>query len=544
MADGAVHAERLARSAEDPKHPGRDCSEEDEVEASYKENFAGNAQAAVDEFMSNMGFLEREGDLVYVIPKGHVQGMNVPAKFYASPELLKLVSNEFRTASGGFTGAVQQLANVATLPGIVGSSIGMPDIHSGYGFAVGNVAAFDMDDPASIVSPGGVGFDINCGVRLIRTDLSEEDVNPVKAKLADNLFHQIPVGVGGKSDIKLTPADVDQILATGMKWTQQHGHSWPEDSSSCEEFGCYANADPSQVSDRAKKRGKTQLGTLGAGNHYVEVQVVEQVYDEEAAKAMQLQKGTVCIMIHTGSRGLGHQICTDFLSASDRALARSKIKLVDRQLACMPIQSPEGQGYLKAMAAAANFAFANRSLITAEVRSAFEKTFNKSARDLGMYQVYDVTHNTAKEEEHQVDGQKKRLLVHRKGATRAYPPGHPSLPERYQKCGQPVLIGGSMGTSSYVLVGTQQAMERTFGSTCHGAGRAMSRAQSKKTLGYKEVMKLCESRGVTIRVATEKLIAEEAPESYKDVSQVVETCHNAGISKLVVKLRPIAVIKG
>lgn len=543
MAGGHIEAERLQQSAKDPENH-KNGNEEEEVEKSFKENSAGNAQAAVENLMSNMDFLQRESDLIYIIPKGHVKGMNVPAKFYASPELLKLVSNEFRTASGGFTGAVQQLANVATLPGIVGSSIGMPDIHSGYGFAVGNVAAFDLADPKAVVSPGGVGFDINCGVRLLRSDLTEEDVKPLKSKMADNLFDQVPVGVGGKSELKLTPADVNEVLTTGMGWTKKHGYSWPEDSDSCEEFGCYPKADPSQVSDRAKKRGRTQLGTLGAGNHYVEVQVVDQVYDEEAAAAMQLKKGGVCVMIHTGSRGLGHQICTDFLSASDRALAREKIHLVDRQLACMPIQSPEGQSYLAAMAAAANFAFANRSLIMSEVRSAFEKTFGKSARELGMHMVYDVTHNTAKEEEHQVDGQKKKLLVHRKGATRAYPPGHPSLPDRYQNCGQPVLIGGSMGTSSYVLVGTQGAMEQTFGSTCHGAGRAMSRAQSKKTLGYKEVMRLCESRGVTIRVATEKLIAEEAPESYKDVSQVVETCHNAGISKLVVKLRPIAVIKG
>ncbi|KAL0035786.1 hypothetical protein WJX77_002605 [Trebouxia sp. C0004] len=543
MTGGYIKAERLQQSAKDPENH-KDCDEEEEVEKSYKKNSAGNAQAAVENLMSNMEFLQRESDLIYIIPKGHVKGMNVPAKFYASPELLKLVSNELHTATGGFTGAVQQLANVATLPGIVGCSIGMPDIHSGYGFAVGNVAAFDMADPKAVVSPGGVGFDINCGVRLLRSDLTEEDVKPLKSKMADNLFDQVPVGVGGKSELKLSPADVNEVLTTGMGWTKKHGYSWPEDSDSCEEFGCYPKADPSQVSDRAKKRGRTQLGTLGAGNHYVEVQVVDQIHDEEAAAAMQLKKGTVCVMIHTGSRGLGHQVCTDFLSASDQALARDKIHLVDRQLACMPIQSPEGQSYLAAMAAAANFAFANRSLIMSEVRSAFEKTFAKSARELGMHMVYDVTHNTAKEEEHQVDGQTKKLLVHRKGATRAYPPGHPSLPDRYQKCGQPVLIGGSMGTSSYVLVGTQGAMDHTFGSTCHGAGRAMSRAQSKKTLGFKEVMRLCESRGVTIRVATEKLIAEEAPESYKDVSQVVETCHNAGISKLVVKLRPIAVIKG
>lgn len=540
MVGDKIQAERLQQSEGRPEPEGEELA----VEKSYKENNSGNAQAAVESLMSNMDFLQREGDLVYVVPEGHVKGMQVPAKFYASPELLKLVSHEFHTASGGFTGAVQQLANVATLPGIVGSSIGMPDIHSGYGFAVGNVAAFDMADPKAVVSPGGVGFDINCGVRLLRSDLTEEDVNPVKSKMADNLFKEVPVGVGGHGQVKLSPADVDEVLHSGMQWTQKHGYSWPEDSDSCEESGCYPDADPSQVSERAKKRGKSQLGTLGAGNHYVEVQVVEQVYDEEAATAMQLKKGTVCIMIHTGSRGLGHQICTDFLSASDRALARGNIHLVDRQLACMPIQSPEGQSYLAAMAAAANFAFANRSIITSEVRSAFEKTFGKSARELGMNVVYDVTHNTAKQEEHEVNGQKKKLLVHRKGATRAYPPGHASLPDRYQKCGQPVLIGGSMGTSSYVLVGTQGAMEQTFGSTCHGAGRAMSRAQSKKKLGYKEVMRLLESRGVTIRVATEKLIAEEAPESYKDVSQVVETCHNAGISKLVVKLRPIAVIKG
>jgi len=418
-------------------------------------------------------------------------------------------------------------------------------VHSGYGFAIGNVAAFDMADPAAVVSPGGVGFDINCGVRLLRTNLTEAEVGPIKEELAQSLFDHIPVGVGSKGVIPMKAADLEEALEMGMDWSLREGYAWAEDKEHCEEYGRMLQANPAKVSSRAKKRGLPQLGTLGAGNHYCEIQVVDEIYEKEAAQKMGVTKtGQVVIMIHSGSRGLGHQVATDALVSMEKAMKRDGIQVNDRQLACAKIHSQEGQDYLAAMAAAANYAWVNRSSMTFLARQAFAKAFKTTPDKLDMHVIYDVSHNIAKVEKHMVNGVMKNLLVHRKGATRAFAPHHPLIPVDYQLTGQPVLIGGTMGTCSYVLTGTEKGMKDTFGSTCHGAGRAWSRSKSRRTLKYQEVLDKLKSQGIAIRVASPKLVMEEAPESYKDVTQVVDTCHRAGISKKVLKLRPIAVIKG
>eukprot|EP00981_Chlorochromonas_danica_P005408 scaffold1091_cov164-Ochromonas_danica.AAC.31 len=480
-------------------------------------------------FDEDMKYIRKVTPWKYEISEGFVTGMQCKGSFYVNSALEDLMFDELRCSCssgnyGGFLPAVKQIANVAALPGIVKKSIGLPDVHSGYGFAIGNVAAFDMANPESVVSPGGVGFDINCGVRLVRTNLTEAEVGPVREQLAQALFDHIPVGVGSKGVIPTTMADLNAALELGMDWSVKEGYAWTEDKEHCEEYGRMLQADPSKVSARAKKRGLPQLGTLGAGNHYCEIQV--------------------CIMIHSGSRGLGHQVATDALTAMEAAMIRDGIVTNDRQLACARIQSKEGQDYLSAMAAAANYAWVNRSSMTFLVRQAFAKQFQTQPDDLDMHVVYDVSHNIAKVEQHLVDGEIKTLLVHRKGSTRAFPPHHPLIPVDYQFIGQPVLIGGTMGTCSYVLTGTQRGMEETFGSTCHGAGRAQSRNKSRRNLSYQEVLAKLAEKGISIRVASPKLVMEEAPESYKDVTQVVDTCHNAGISKKCIKLRPIAVIKG
>ena len=460
-------------------------------------------------------------------------------------EELKVSCSGNRGGDGGFLPAVKQIANVAALPGIVKQSIGLPDIHSGYGFAIGNLAAFDMDDPNAIVSPGGVGFDINCGVRLLRTNLFEKDVQPVREKLTQSLFDHIPVGVGTKGVIPMTEKDLNDALKLGVDWSYKNGYAWEEDRDHCEERGRMMSADPDKCSSKAKKRGVPQLGTLGAGNHYAEIQVVDEIFDKQAAKVMGIEEtGQICVMIHSGSRGFGHQVATDALMEMEKAMVRDKIRVNDRQLACARIKSREGQDYLGAMAAAANFAWVNRASMTYLTRKAFAKTFNTKAEDLDMHVIYDVSHNVAKIEEHMVDGKPKSLLVHRKGATRAFAPNNPMIPVDYQVSGQPVLIGGSMGTCSYVLTGTEKGMEETFGTTCHGAGRALSRAKSRKNISYQEVLRDLKAKGISIQVASPHLVMEEAPESYKNVTDVVDTCHEAGISKKTFKLRPIGVIKG
>lgn len=501
-------------------------------------------------YNEELEFIEKINANTYKIKKGFVPNMNVEGLFYVNDHLEKLMFDELRTFSnfggiGGFLPGMKQIGNVASLPGIVKQSIGLPDIHSGYGFAIGNMAAFDMDDPLSVVSPGGVGFDINCGVRLLRTNLDVSDVEPVKEQLAQSLFDHIPVGVGSKGVIPMTAKDLEEALEMGMDWSLREGYIWAEDKEHCEEYGRMLQADPSKVSFKAKKRGLPQLGTLGAGNHYAEIQKVEEIYDKHAAKTMGIdRKGQVCVMIHCGSRGLGHQVATDALVIMEKAMARDKVDVNDRQLACARINSKEGQDYLKSMAAAANYAWVNRSSMTFLTRQAFGKVFNSTPDDLDMQMIYDVSHNIAKTEEHIVDGKLKTLLVHRKGSTRAFPPHHPLIPVDYQLTGQPVLIGGSMGTCSYILTGTQKGMIETFGSTCHGAGRALSRAKSRRNINYLEVLDRLKEMGIAIRVASPKLVMEEAPESYKNVTDVVNTCHDVGISKKAIKLKPIAVIKG
>ncbi|PAV76581.1 hypothetical protein WR25_19215 [Diploscapter pachys] len=495
-------------------------------------------------------FINRLSDVKFQIKKGFVPNMNVEGRFYVNEGLEKLMFDELKMAVdgggvGGFLPAVRQVANVAALPGIVGHSIGLPDIHSGYGFSIGNIAAFDVANKDSVISPGGVGFDINCGVRLLRTNLFEDDVQPVKEQLAQALFDHIPVGVGSRGAIPMNAKDLIECLEMGMDWTLREGYSWVEDKEHCEEYGRMLQADASKVSTRAKKRGLPQLGTLGAGNHYAEVQVIDEIYDKHAASKMGIDElGQVVVMLHCGSRGLGHQVATDSLVEMEKAMARDGIVVNDKQLACARINSKEGQDYLSGMAAAANFAWVNRSCMTFCVRQAFSRVFDMSPDDLDMQMIYDVSHNVAKMEEHLINGRPRLLCVHRKGATRAFPAHHPLIPLDYQLTGQPVLIGGSMGTCSYVLTGTERGMVETFGTTCHGAGRALSRAKSRRTITWDSVMENLNQKNISIRIASPKLVMEEAPESYKNVTDVVDTCDAGGISRKAVKLRPIAVIKG
>ncbi|KAI4786478.1 hypothetical protein KUCAC02_037095 [Chaenocephalus aceratus] len=484
-------------------------------------------------YNDELQFLDKIGKNTWRIKKGFVPNMQVEGNFYVNEPLEKLMFEELRNACkgggfGGFLPAMKQIGNVAALPGIVHRSIGLPDVHSGYGFAIGNMAAFDMNDPNSVVSPGGVGFDINCGVRLLRTNLDESDVQPVKEQLAQALFDHIPVGVGSKGVIPMGAKDLEEALEMGVDWSLREGYAWAEDKEHCEENGRMLQADPNKVSSKAKKRGLPQLGTLGAGNHYCEIQVVEEIYNDYAAKKM----------------GIDHKGQVYALVAMEKAMKRDQIVVNDRQLACARIHSPEGQDYLKAMAAAGNYAWVNRASMTFLTRQAFAKVFVTTPDDLDMHVIYDVSHNIAKVEEHMVDGRQKTLLIHRKGSTRAFPPHHPLIPVDYQLTGQPVLIGGTMGTCSYVLTGTEKGMTETFGTTCHGAGRALSRAKSRRNIGFQDVLDKLADQGIAIRVASPKLVMEEAPESYKNVTDVVNTCHDAGISQKAIKLRPIAVIKG
>lgn len=495
-------------------------------------------------------FVEKTNEKnLYKIRKGLVKDMNVDGHVYVNDKLKTLIDDEIRTYESNrnttFLPAVMQIANVSTLPGIVKASIALPDVHAGYGFSIGNVAAFNMNDSKAVVSPGGVGFDINCGVRLIRTNLFYDDIKPKQEELTQSLFNHIPVGVGSQGVILCNQENLDDALCLGMDWCVKEGYSWIEDKLNCEDNGRCLYADSNYVSIRAKKRGITQMGTLGAGNHYAEIQIVDEIYDKKSAKLMGIEKkNQVCVMIHSGSRGLGHQIATDALLEMEKSMNKYKINVIDKQLACTPIMSQEGQNYLKAMGSACNFAWINRSSMTFLARQTFSKMFRQEADDLDMHVIYDVSHNIAKIEEHYMDGKIQQLLVHRKGSTRAFPPFHPLVPLDYQYCGQPILIGGTMGTYSYVLTGTNKAMEKTFGSTCHGAGRALSRNKSRNTLNYVDVLQKLKDEHISIRVASPKLVMEEAPESYKNVSEVVQTCHDAGISDKCFRLKPIAVIKG
>jgi len=432
-----------------------------------------------------------------------------------------------------------QAVNVATLPGIVGPSLAMPDIHQGYGFPIGGVAATDADH--GVVSPGGVGFDINCGVRLVRTSLTENDVRPHLKALVDQVFRDVPCGAGREGTIRIKRGELDDVLCQGAAWMVRNGYGDERDAEFAEAGGMLDGALPAKVSDRAKERGAPQLGTLGSGNHFLEVQYVEEVHDEDAARSMRIQKGQVVVLIHSGSRGLGHQVCTDYVALMNQVMPRYGITLPDRQLACVPASSPEGQSYLGAMAAAANFAWANRQAILHFLRGAFRRVFGDQVR---LELIYDVCHNIAKRETYEVDGRKREVLVHRKGATRAFPPGHREIPPDYRSIGQPVFIPGSMGTASWVLVGRQRALDETFGSVCHGAGRLMSRTAVRKGKDARAEQRKLEERGILVRSESRDGILEELPEAYKNVDEVIEVVHNAGLARKVARLRPMGVIKG
>jgi tRNA-splicing ligase RtcB len=466
------------------------------------------------------------------IPVDYKKGMRVRGVIYVD----ELLEKDLETQS------IDQVANVATLPGIIKSSMAMPDVHTGYGFAIGGVAAFDLNK--GIVSPGGVGYDINCGVRLLRSDLTREEVTPRLKDLVGMLSGEVPSGVGSKGKIRLDPQNEKKLLLGGARWAVERGFGEAEDLERIESGGCIDGADPSLISDKAFERGRAQQGTLGSGNHFLEVQYVDEIYDAKAANILGLFRNQITVMIHTGSRGFGHQVCTDFLEVMERAISKYKIELPDRELACAPFESQEARHYLAAMRAAANYAWANRQCIMHWTREAFLKVFHASPDKLAMKLVYDVAHNIAKIEEHVVNGLKTKLVVHRKGATRAFPPGHPELPDVYKSLGQPVLIPGDMGRASFVLLGTQKAMEETFGSTCHGAGRLMSRHQAIRKAKGRSIWKEMEDKGIIVRSAGRETLAEEMSEAYKDISNVVDVVHTAGISTKVARLRPIGVIKG
>ncbi len=479
------------------------------------------------------GPLERVDEFRWRIPPSYKPGMRVPGLIYADEGHIEHIREDQ---------APEQVANAAFLPGMVGSSLAMPDIHWGYGFAIGGVGATLAD--TGVISPGGVGFDINCGVRMLRTDLFEQDVRPSLEQLVNQLFRDVPSGVGSTGAIKLGKDETREVLEKGALWAVEKGYGWQRDLDRTEEQGRMRGARAEKVSDRAVKRGMPQLGTLGSGNHFLEVQVVEEVFDRQLAQRFKLSPGQIVVMIHSGSRGLGHQVCTDYLASMERAIGRYGIAIPDKQLACAPLQSPEGQDYFAAMACAANYAWANRQCIMHWTRQAFAKVFGRSPEDLGMELVYDVAHNIAKIEDHVVDGKRVRVCVHRKGATRAFPAGHPDVPAGYHDIGQPVLVPGDMGRNSYLLVGTQRALAETFGSTCHGAGRVMSRAAAKKNVDGATLQAQLRERGIIAKAASRASLAEETPEAYKDVNEVVRVCHEAGISRKVARMRPIGVIKG
>ena len=480
------------------------------------------------------GTFERIDDQRWLLPQSFMPGMRVPGVIVASRRMLE----ELRMDQ-----TPQQVANVATLPGIVNWSLAMPDIHWGYGFPVGGVAAMDAEH--GVVSPGGIGFDINCGVRLIRSSLRVDEVRPKLVPLLDALFALIPAGVGSTGTITLSRDEMRDVSRRGAAWAIDHGYGWPEDRDVMEEGGALESADFDEVSERARERGKRQLGTLGSGNHFLEVQEVEEVFDARVAEAFGLFRGQVTLMIHSGSRGFGYQICDDFIDVCGKALGRHGIEIPDRQLACAPVRSAEGRRYLGAMAAGANYAWANRQAMTHWAREGFERVFGMAARALGLHLVYDHCHNIAKLEEHLVDGRPRRLCVHRKGATRSFPPGHAAVPERYRAVGQPVLIPGDMGRASYVLAGAPGAMEKTWGTTCHGAGRRMSRTAAVKAARGRAIdRELYKERGVVVRARQRDTIAEEMPEAYKDVTEVVDVVHAAGLSTKVARLRPLGVVKG
>jgi tRNA-splicing ligase RtcB len=464
--------------------------------------------------------LERLGPYLWEIPVDSARGMRVPARVVADEALIAHLRSD---------ASLQQLANGATLPGIVRHALAMPDIHQGYGLPVGGVVATDAE--RGVVSPGAIGFDINCGVRLLRTDLERDELAPCLDRVIDALYAAIPTGVGGKSHLALRPRELDEAMARGAGWAVGRGYGVDDDTRHIESDGALEGADPEQVSARARERGLRQLGSLGSGNHFLEVQAVDEVYDAAAARRIGLREGQVTVMIHTGSRGLGHQVCTDFLRLTEQALRRYGITVPDRQLACAPVDSDEARAYLGAMRSAANFAFANRQVLAHWTRDVLAQVLERPAERLGIATVYDVAHNVAKLEDYEIDGRQRRLIVHRKGATRAFP-------------GQPVLVPGDMGRYSYVLLGTEKALAETFGSTCHGAGRLMSRTAAVKAARGRSIAQELAAQGIVARATGRDALAEEMPEAYKDVRDVVDVVHGFGISTKVARLRPLGVIKG
>ncbi len=475
--------------------------------------------------------LTKIDDYRWEVPR--IGSMRVPGIVYSSAAMIKKPDQ---------AEPIKQVANVATLPGILKASLAMPDMHWGYGFPIGGVAAFDWE--TGIISPGGVGYDINCGVRLASTALEEKDVRPHLGNLVNVLFQNIPSGVGSKGSLKLSVQEEKKVLKEGSRWVLRQGYGEEDDLHRTEDGGCLPNADPELISQRALQRGQKQLGTLGSGNHFLEIGVVEKVYDADVARVFGLQQGQITLMIHCGSRGFGYQVCDDFLASMTRHVQKLGIDLPDRQLACAMIRSGMGERYLHAMACAANYAWANRQVLLHRSREVFQRVLGIGPRDLQMRLVYDVCHNIAKKEEHIIDGQKRTVCVHRKGATRSFPSGHPAVCEEYRSVGQPVIIPGDMGTASYVLVGTEKAMEETFGSTCHGAGRVLSRKAAKKASKGRAIHRELEDKGILVRWTGRSTLAEEMPDAYKEISEVIAIVHGAGISRKVAKLRPMGVVKG
>ena len=473
------------------------------------------------------------GENQYQIDADSNLGMKVPVRIYADgPLLQKMLSDR----------TIMQAQNVSSIPGIVGHSVVLPDGHEGYGFPVGGVAAMDAED--GMISPGGVGYDINCGVRLLRSNLTEQTVRSKLKELVTDLFSSIPSGVGSKGAVKLSHSQLDEVLVKGVNWAIDNGYGSSDDSDVCEENGQIQNADPNKVSDKARKRGAPQLGSLGSGNHFLEVQKVAEIHDVEAANKMGIKEGSITILIHCGSRGFGHQVCSDYLRISEQAMEKYDINLPDRELACVPNTSEEGESYRKAMFAALNFAWSNRQMITHWTRKSFERVFDQTESDLDMKLVYDVAHNIAKVEKHKVDGKERKLVVHRKGATRAFPANRNEIPSRYRNFGQPVLVPGSMGTASWILLGKPNSMDLSFGSTAHGAGRTMSRSKARRNYTEDDVKKSLNDKGIFIKALTRDGVVEETPQAYKNVDAVVNVSHNLGIATKVAKLVPIGVIKG
>lgn len=477
--------------------------------------------------------LTKISDHEWEIPQSFRADMRVPVRIFATQELLEQIMDDK---------SLEQAVNAATLPGLVGNVVIMPDMHQGYGFPIGAVAATEF--PRGVISPGGIGYDVNCGIRLLASSIELEAALPHLDALATLLNKYCPSGVGVKGVVRVNVPELERVLREGSRWALKNGYASEQDLARTEEGGCLEGADPAKVSDRAKQRGRQQIGSVGAGNHFVEVDVVESIFDSETAAVFGLRTGCLAVQIHCGSRGLGHQVCTDYVQSFQSAVQRYGIELPDRELVCAPMDSPEGQAYLGAMRAAANFAFANRQLLAHSARRAFEEIFAGKLKGWELRQVYDIAHNMGKIETHEIDGQRIKVCVHRKGATRAFGPGSPDLPPEYQSTGQPVLVPGSMGTASWVLAGTEMSMARSFGSCCHGAGRVMSRSKAKHEIRGDDLRRELEGRGIKVRAGSMPGLAEEAPSAYKDVDAVVETVTAADIARKVARLRPVAVVKG